>query len=62
MRYFMTFFWAFILMHMLTYVAGSMIGVAYNFTTASILGVVSTILILIVPAILPNDSVEKTSH
>jgi len=62
MRYFWTIFWTFILTHMLTYVVSSMIGVGYDFETANILGVSVTILILIVPAILPNDPVEKTHH
>lgn len=59
MKYFWTLFWAFLLVHMLSYVAGSMMGVAYDFTTASILGVAATILILIVSAILPNQPAEE---
>lgn len=62
MRYFWTLFWTFILVHMLTYVVSSMIGVAYEFQTANILGVAVSILILIIPALLPNDPVEKTHH
>ncbi|RFU63032.1 YjzD family protein [Bacillus sp. V59.32b] len=62
MRYFMTFFWTMILVHMLTYVVSNMIGVSYDFTTATILAVGATILIMIVPALLPNDPIEKTHH
>jgi cell shape-determining protein MreD len=62
MRYFMTFFWTFILTHMLTYIAASMMGSSYDVTTASILGIGATILILIIPAIIPNDPVENTQH
>jgi cell shape-determining protein MreD len=62
MRYFWTFFWTIILLHMLTYVVSSMIGAAYDFSTATILGVAATVLILIVPALLPEDPVEKTHH
>ncbi|MDQ0217539.1 DUF2929 family protein [Peribacillus cavernae] len=62
MRYFWTFFWTFILIHMVTYVVSSMIGVGYDFSTANILGIAVTILILIVPALLPNGPVEKTDH
>ncbi|CAH0344466.1 YjzD family protein [Bacillus sp. CECT 9360] len=62
MRYFMTFFWTLILVHMLTYVVSNMIGTSYDFTTATILGVGATILIMIVPALLPNDPIEKTDH
>ncbi|SFA78801.1 MULTISPECIES: YjzD family protein [unclassified Bacillus (in: firmicutes)] len=59
MRYFWTFFWAFLLVQMLTYVASSMVGVAFDFKLGSILAVGATILILVVPAILPNDPIEK---
>lgn len=62
MRYFMTLFWTLILVHMLTYVVSNMIGVSYDFTTATILAIGATILILMVPALLPNDPVEKTDH
>jgi hypothetical protein len=36
-----------------------MIGTAYDFTTGAILGVVATILILIVPSIIPNEPSGK---
>lgn len=62
MKYLLTFFWTFLLTHMLTYVISSMIGVKYEFGTASILGIAVTILILIVPAILPNGPAEESGH
>lgn len=55
MKYFWTFFWTFCLMQMLTYVTSSMIGTAYDLNTGAILAVVATILIFIVPAIIPNE-------
>lgn len=62
MRFFWTFFWAFLLIQMLTYVVSSMIGTAFDFKTGSILAVGATILIYLVPLIIPNDPVEKHSH
>ncbi|PLS15479.1 DUF2929 domain-containing protein [Bacillus sp. M6-12] len=62
MKYFWTAFWTFLLVQMLTYVVGSMIGVDFNFKTGTILSVVTTILIFIIPAIIPNDPVHKGSH
>ncbi|RFU64139.1 YjzD family protein [Peribacillus glennii] len=62
MQYFWTVFWSFILTHMLTYVVSSMIGTGYDLNTANILSVAVTILILIVPAILPDEPVENTHH
>jgi hypothetical protein len=61
-RYFWTLIWTFLLVHMLTYVVSSMIGVNYDFSTANILGAAVTILILIVPSVLPDEPVENTHH
>lgn len=59
MRYFWTFFWVFILMQMLTYVISAMNGSAFNFNTGLILGVVTTILIYVISAIIPNEPNSK---
>jgi hypothetical protein len=61
-KYFWTLFWTFLLIHMVTYVVSSMIGTHYDFGTATTLAIITAILILIVPSILPNDPVEKTHH
>ena len=58
-RYLGTLFWTILLMEMLTYVAGSMLAVSFHFETGLILGVISTVLILIMPSILPEPSSEK---
>ncbi|AZB42347.1 DUF2929 family protein [Bacillus sp. FJAT-42376] len=58
MRYFWTFFWTFLLIHMLTYVTSSMVASAYDFTTASILSVVVTVLIFAIAAVIPNEPVN----
>lgn len=58
MRYFWTFFWTFLLVQMLTYVVGSMTGSGYDMMTGSILAVAATILIFVVPLIIPNETVE----
>lgn len=47
---------------MLTYVTGSMIGTEFNFATGTILAVVTTILVLIAPAIIPNEPSGKEIH
>ncbi|KAB2337196.1 YjzD family protein [Cytobacillus depressus] len=59
MRFFWTLFWTFLLVQMLTYVVSSMIGIAFDFKTGSILGVAATIVIFIVTTILPEGPVEK---
>jgi hypothetical protein len=46
-------------MEMLTYVAGSMLGVSFQFETGIILGVISTVLIIIISSILPEPSGGK---
>lgn len=55
MRYFWAIFWTFLLMQMLTYVVGSMIGVAFDVTTGTILAVVSVIVIFAISAVLPKN-------
>ncbi|MEH6946084.1 YjzD family protein [Peribacillus asahii] len=62
MSYTWTFFWSFLLIHMTTYVVSSMSGVAYDFTVATILSVIVTVLVIIVASILPNEPVEKSHH
>lgn len=59
MRYFWTLLWTFLLVQMLNYVAGAMIGVSLDLQTGSIIAVVATIIILALPAILPNEPEEK---
>jgi len=58
-KYFWTLFWTLALVQMLTYVASSMIGVPFDFVTGAVLGVVATIVILIFPAIIPNEPSGK---
>ncbi|WP_026693266.1 YjzD family protein [Peribacillus kribbensis] len=62
MKVFWTFFWTFLLVEMLTYVVSSMNGVDPNYAQGAILGVVVTVLILIVSAIIPDEPVKKTQH
>jgi hypothetical protein len=59
MRYFWTLLWTFLLVQMLNYVAGAMIGVPLDLQTGSIIAVIATIIILAFPAILPNEPEEK---
>ncbi|MEH6942373.1 YjzD family protein [Bacillus sp. JJ722] len=59
MRYLVTFFWVFLLLQMIVYVVSSMNGVAYSFQMGLVLSVPITILICIVPMLLPDDPVEQ---
>lgn len=58
MKYVWTFFWVFLLAHMVTYVAGAVGGATYDFTVASYLAIGMTILVYLVPAVLPKDHQE----
>ena len=58
-RYLGTLFWTVLLMEMLTYVASSMLAVSFHFETGLILGVISTVLIIIMSSILPEPSSGK---
>ncbi|MCA1056755.1 YjzD family protein [Rossellomorea aquimaris] len=58
MRFFFTFFWAFLLSMMLTYVVSSMNGFAFHFETGLMLSIVITVLLFVITTIIPNDPVE----
>ncbi|OEH91632.1 YjzD family protein [Bacillus solimangrovi] len=47
MRYFWTFFWAFLLSQMITYVVSNMQGASYSFTTGLIFSVILTLTVAI---------------
>ncbi|RST59725.1 DUF2929 family protein [Siminovitchia terrae] len=55
----MMIFWTLLLVNMLMYVAGSMIGSSYDFETATTLGVFAVILIFIVSALIPAQPTEE---
>jgi Protein of unknown function (DUF2929) len=59
MRYFWTLFWTFLLIQMLTYVTGAMLGVGYDLQTGIILTVVSAILVFIIPTVLPDGPADQ---
>ncbi len=50
-------------MHMVNYVVSSMNGVSYDFTSATIFGVITTIFVYVISAIIPNEpSHEGEAH
>lgn len=55
MRYFWTFFWVFLLSHMITYIVGSMKAAPYDFTVGTILAVVVTVFIFLITAAMPKE-------
>ncbi|MGF2615341.1 DUF2929 family protein [Rossellomorea vietnamensis] len=59
MKYFLTFFWTFLLVEMLTYVVSSMTGAPFEFQTGAIIAVFVTLLLFVVSMIIPNEPVEK---
>ncbi|WP_100330575.1 YjzD family protein [Bacillus xiapuensis] len=59
MRIIMTFFWTFLLTEMLAYVVGSMNGAEFDWFAGLIISVITTILLLAVAALTPNDAVEQ---
>jgi hypothetical protein len=61
-RYILTLFWTALLMFMLTYVVSSMVGVAFSLQTSLILGVIATILIYIIPFVLPQPAKQDEAH
>ncbi|WP_153731998.1 YjzD family protein [Sporosarcina obsidiansis] len=56
MHYIMTFVWSFLLVSMLNYVAGSIVGAEFDFMAGVTVSVVLAIIVLIITAIIPNDA------
>jgi hypothetical protein len=59
MKYFWTLFWTFILIQMVVYVGSSMIGSEFDFMTGVVLTIPATVLLYIIPLVIPNEPVEK---
>lgn len=61
MQYIMSFVWAIMLISMLAYVVGSILGVTtFDFVMVSVIAVIFTILVWIVSAIIPSESPKET--
>ncbi|MEK4698634.1 YjzD family protein [Solibacillus sp. FSL R7-0668] len=56
MQYIVTFFWSFLLISMLNYVVSSVLGVDFNFMNGVIVSLVFSVLVLIIAAVIPNES------
>ncbi|ARK22527.1 DUF2929 domain-containing protein [Sporosarcina sp. P26b] len=56
MHYIMTFVWSFLLVAMLNYVAGSIGGTEFDFMAGVTVSIVLAVLVLIITAIIPNES------
>jgi hypothetical protein len=59
LRFFWTFFWGFLLIHMESYVISSMQGSTYEFVNSSIIAVIAIFIIFIIGSVLPNEPVEN---
>ena len=57
MRYIMTFFWAFALVTMLNYVAGSIANVDFNFSAGIIVAVIAALLVIFIGESMPEGEV-----
>lgn len=56
MHYIMTFVWSFLLVSMLNYVAGSIVGTSFDFMAGVTVSIVLAIIVLIITAIIPDES------
>lgn len=56
MQYIITFFWSFLLVSMLNYVVSSVLSVDFNFMNGVIVSLVFSVLVIIIAAIIPNES------
>ncbi|MEK5184139.1 YjzD family protein [Solibacillus sp. FSL R5-0691] len=60
MQYIITFFWSFLLVSMLNYVVSSVLSVDFNFMNGVIVSLVFSVLVIIIAAIIPNESTPET--
>jgi hypothetical protein len=58
----MSLIWSILLMFMLTYVVGSMVGVPFDLQTALVLGIVATILVNVITFVLPKPAEQDGHH
>lgn len=58
MKILWTLIWSLLLGHMMYYVLGAMSGATYNFTSATIIGIIFAVFVLIVGATLTSPSEE----
>lgn len=56
MHYIMTFVWSFLLVAMLNYVAGSIVGTEFDFMTGVTVSIVLAVVVLIITAVIPDES------
>jgi uncharacterized membrane protein len=61
-RFFWTFFWGFLLIHMASYVVNSMTGGHYDFMASSILSVIAIVVIFLIAELIPNEPVANHDH
>lgn len=60
MQYIVSFIWAMMLVSMLSYVVGSIAGVPnFDFVTTAVIGVIFTILVWLVAAVIPSESPKE---
>lgn len=60
MRFMWALIWSFLLVHMMSYVIGSMTGGTYDFNQASIFSVVLAVLVLAISAAIPKRASRTT--
>ena len=59
MQYIITFFWSFLLVSMLNYVVSSVLDVNFNFMNGVIVSLAFSVLVLIIAAVIPNESTPE---
>lgn len=62
MQYIVTFVWSFLLVSMLNYVVSSVMGAPFDFVAGAIISVAFSILIFVIAAIIPNDSMPESDQ
>lgn len=62
LRFFWTFFWGFLLIHMASYVINNMTGGHYDFMASTVLSVIAIVVIFLIAEAIPNEPAAEHDH
>lgn len=62
MKYFVTLFWGFCIGQAINYIGSSLTGSTYNFMTATLIGLISAVVVLLIGQVLPKTVHANTTN
>lgn len=59
MKYLTTLFWGLLIGHVVNYIGSSLTGGSYSFTTATVIGLLSAVLVVLIAAVVPKETKDQ---